>query len=366
MVPIIRENVVSCEGVLAEISSKLKNLGFICTCLVVLIHTPPGGGVVDRLVFQWVSSCWHGISMIAVPIFFVMSGMFVGAKTSQPDWYRKVVVSRIRTLVIPFLILNFLATVFFYAKHLLGLRYFGVTSSANVFSAYAVLDSLGLLPWGGGAVLGFWYIKVLFYLILASPLFVSIVRKGNFCTCLYFLILLLLWGLQMKYPISNPIYQRHLTLEFSFRSPLYFSIGLWLSLHMDLLLKRIKIGALLLLSGFSIVALIALFFMGNHDQLLRVFVMFLATISISIVIWSAVPNSCWPHFLVQNSFPVFATHGILLNILGCVSQRIPAFDNFGNGKMLFIFILTIVIGLLAAKVLKDQFPKFSAVIFGGR
>ena len=61
----------------SRLSVKLTNMGFLCSMLVVLIHT---GVLADRGSYLWwVSSLTgKGIATVAVPYFFLVSGFMLG------------------------------------------------------------------------------------------------------------------------------------------------------------------------------------------------------------------------------------------------------------------------------------------------
>lgn len=83
-----------------ELSDKIANMSFVCACLVVMIHTPFSVGTIDQFVKYWIGG---GVASAAVPIFFIISGFFLGQHINEDGWYGRAVKKRIRTLVIPFL-----------------------------------------------------------------------------------------------------------------------------------------------------------------------------------------------------------------------------------------------------------------------
>ena len=162
------------------LSSKLANMSFVLTCLVVLIHIPAAknGMLINDFVLRFIKGD-QGLSSIAVPLFFVISGFFLGRHIYEEGWYCKAIASRARTLVIPFFILNAIWFPIQLGVHYIGVLYFGAndTSPAMQISFYNIVRQLGMLPWGGNAVIGLWYVRSLFYLVVASPIFAYFIRK---------------------------------------------------------------------------------------------------------------------------------------------------------------------------------------------
>ena len=85
-----------------ETSRKIKNMSLLCAVLVVSIHVawphePP------LSVGWWMHQMFaQGISRIAVPFFFVISGFSLARHFDEEDWHRREVAKRVKTLLVPF------------------------------------------------------------------------------------------------------------------------------------------------------------------------------------------------------------------------------------------------------------------------
>ena len=113
------------------VSNKLRNISFICALLVVLIHVPSieNGLWLNDFALRWIK---NGLSMIAVPVFFVISGFLLGRHIDEQGWYAKAVKNRVRSLVIPFFVLNILYYPIFALFHYIGVKYFGADGSNRI------------------------------------------------------------------------------------------------------------------------------------------------------------------------------------------------------------------------------------------
>ena len=140
------------------LSNKFANMAILCAALVVIIHCrpcfEPGTGA------WWVKQMVEeGICLIAVPFFFTASGFFLAGRIGENEWYRRAIVKRMRTLVVPFVLWNIMFILF----------------SAGLdghfpSSIESWIDYLGLHPSRFPALSPLWYVRALCVLVLLSPL----------------------------------------------------------------------------------------------------------------------------------------------------------------------------------------------------
>ena len=83
-------------GLGMRLSNKIANMGFVCACLVVLIHSPMFGnvGFVTYLLKNF-------LVRIAVPAFFMISGFLLARHCGEEGWYCREVCKRVKTLLVP-------------------------------------------------------------------------------------------------------------------------------------------------------------------------------------------------------------------------------------------------------------------------
>ena len=347
------------------LSNKIANMSFVCACLVVLIHVPGErtGWFLNDFVYTWVK---HGLTLIAVPVFFIISGFFLGRHLDEVGWYQKAIKSRIRTLVIPFFALNLLWLPIFFVSHYIGVRYFGADDSnrAMDFTVMNILYWSGLLPWGGGCVVAIWYVRTLFYLVLLSPVLACFLRKGGFVQFLMPVLFLGAWCWQSRLDFDGTWLWEPMAFTFCFRCPLYFSIGMMLSRHNVFQLPPMYGIAV---APISICLLVCCILCPVPDQSVKTFMTFVTTISLAFALWSVIPSRVWPQVLVRNSFRIFVLHGMILYFLPMPFKVCGLWPRVHNWPVVVPFwVITIVASIVVAEILRHCVPKASAIVFGGR
>lgn len=113
--------------------------------------------------------------------------------------------------------------------HYIGVRYFGADGSYSImdFTFYNFIYGVGLIPWGVyDLVVGFWYIRALFYIVLLSPFLAWFIRKGKTVSGIWIITLLGLWCLQSRIHTTNAAFNEAMRYVFCLRCPLFFSIGM--------------------------------------------------------------------------------------------------------------------------------------------
>ena len=97
-----------------ETSRRLAVMGFLCACMIVLIHCTTRPSLDPNQWQWWVVNLFgaDGFCRIAVPYFFVASGFFLVGKIHEGGWYFTAVKKRIRTLLIPFVVWAFIGIAF--------------------------------------------------------------------------------------------------------------------------------------------------------------------------------------------------------------------------------------------------------------
>ena len=86
-----------------ELSNKIANMGIVCAFLVICIHATSAE---DANWWNWLIA--RGIGKIAVPFFFVAAGFFLAGHVGEDGWWKAAVMKRMRTLIVPLLLWNFI------------------------------------------------------------------------------------------------------------------------------------------------------------------------------------------------------------------------------------------------------------------
>ena len=341
----------------SERSQKIKNMSLLCAVLVVSIH-------IDWPYEHALSVGWwmyhlfaQGVSRIAVPYFFVVSGFFLAAHFDEEKWHRREIMKRIKTLLVPFLFWCAVAVIasvpLSIIADILAHRPFGT-------SIYFMHD----MNWFRCAGLDFtdfpihvplWYVRCLFLLLLTAPVFKYGIDRFGYAWLAATFSLNLLCN-----HIPNESVYHFFSRGFSLSGVFYFSIGVFLQ-RFPVKSGGRKCIVLCGLVGIGLLALKLVFvyhvwrFETCIGKLSLPFLMFSA--------WGVMTAFKLPQWLTSCSFPIFLMHTITIPYIGVAMKRIPigptiaAFVAFGS---------SIAISIAAAVILRRFFPRFANVIFGGR
>lgn len=306
------------------------------------------------------------MSGVAVPVFFIISGLLLGRHINEDGWYRRAVISRFKSLVIPFFALNLFWFPVKYTLHYIGVRYFGADGSDSImdFTFYNFIYGVGIIPWGGNVVVGLWYVRALFYIVLLSPFLAWFIRKGKIVSGFFILSLLGLWCLQSRIHTTNAALAGAMRYAFCLRGPLFFSIGMacaWyapsrLPKFSAMLFVPLAIGSLAFAKGqiFS-------------DPSISTLTTFISTTLLAFALWSITPSCKWPQYLTGNSFSIFVLHGMILYLLPLGMKAFGIWEKtLSQIGFLPIFALTVIIAILIAETTKKYLPCLAKVFFGGR
>lgn len=98
------EEIKDLMGIISDrASAKICAMAFVCACLVVAIHNGwkaeigTGAWWINNLIQQ-------GLARIAVPFFFVVSGYFLAAHFQEDEWWKRGVLKRVKTIVLPYFV----------------------------------------------------------------------------------------------------------------------------------------------------------------------------------------------------------------------------------------------------------------------
>lgn len=292
-----------------RLSRLISNLGFIAACLVVGIHV--AGGPVR---IPSVCGC-------AVPIFFAISGFLLAGSTEKHNWYCAALTKRVRTLLVPYLIICFGWWVVLFSLHTLAVKFAGANAESMVLSWRTPLDIFGLLFEGGPFAVGMWYIRALLILVVVSPLFVWAIKRSKITAWVTLIMAMILW-LCFKFGDwqLNSWWRYFVTLGVPPYAVSFFVLGLFLR------------------------------FEGGGWTFLRI-----------------IPDFTLPNWLVKNSFPLFVMHPMIIYMItfllkGC--HRLELLHSY-RGYVIG-WVLLIPVSCALAQFIKVKLPRIAEVVFGGR
>jgi surface polysaccharide O-acyltransferase-like enzyme len=337
-------------------SSKIRNLGIVCAFFVVLIHCRPQ--------FETGSFAWYvaqltenGVAEMAVPFFFVVSGLMLGRKlAAAAGSHGQEVRKRLKTLLVPYFVWNAL---FWVAQQLVPFALAALAGRAPGPCPIPTHLDFGLWYTGYPALSALWYVRALFLLVLVAPLLLLALEKTRGWALLP---LFVLYGVVCPYSPIPPSPLRHFARVglFPVLGVFYFSLGLavarglvdgrrvalnpWLSVAAGL-------GLLLLRAVMEHAAIPGGWYPGFF--------------SLPFLLWGAwklVPAGKWPDWLATNAFPVFLLHKFFLGF----AERAGLAPPRGLFAYFALACGAFALSLLVANAIRRLSPRCADFLFGGR
>lgn len=345
-------------------SRAIDRLRFPMAAAVVVLHYCMSLGLnatgpmrILRIVFQ------EGVCRLAVPCFFFISGyLFFNhlQNWSWDEWIRKIK-SRVRTLLLPYILWNIIALFAFWAyDNLHG-------SVASIFQQFQFYGGIRLF-WGivGGIPVGstvcpldgpLWFIRDLIYFVVLTPFIYLFIKWTKFYGVLTICILFL----AVRRAVPEGL--------------VFFIIGAYLQLSKKNIIQIVwpHRWCLSILSVLLLIATCALH--GYSDYWGRFIKFFFITCGIASVFcfasWDKDKIEVKPNqFLLLSSFFIFAAHDILILrkiARPLVALAIPADTVWGSIIALFVTpMLTIIICLGLFSLMQKFLPRTTGILTGNR
>lgn len=367
----------------ASLSEKLVGVSFLTACFVVVLHAYSnsllGAGPATDWFILFVG--WT-LPTFAVPIFFVISGYLFGVKSANgtaEGWYGKSVGKRVRTLLVPYFLwcTVFALTVIpfsVFGNHLAGRALTDNTCMKEpLWSVWNLFRIYGGDLNDGPACLPMWYIRNLFLLVLASPLFLAL-TANRWIGALYLAAAGTLFFVQPWLGTSS---SQLLETGLSLRGFLFFPLGLYLARHpvpgtRAFRLARAALPAVWL--GTCLAFVILRLHVGDDWQVAKL----LAAKSTNLLGVGAVWVLCdsMPGFrrmarhpVAKSSFFVYACHmGVLFTLMCERAQQLLMTHLHVPVAGIFLLRIAIPLGvsLVLAEAARRWFPRAYALLTGGR
>lgn len=338
------------------LSNKIANLGFVCACLVVPIHIvhPATGwaGWLDRIFAG-------GVSNVAVPMFFAISGYLLAGHMIG-DWWMREVRKRVTTLLIPFFIWNGIALLSgliipFYCDFRDGLT-LGTTFFAHVDWQRVVIGFFGMdftdVPFVGAL----WYIRSLMVFVLLSPMIKMLVDRFGWWWIGFSFVLFAGWRL-IECELPNVV-NGFFWYGFSLSGLLSFSVGIFLRTRESVVLGRFHITA------FAAISFVMLILSWQEVGIWRNVGRVMIIPTFGVLLWSIIPTVRFPKFLVSSAFPIYLMHQIVLGYLQSLPSIIPSPECLA-GYCVHVMVPILVSILLSVGIHRFS-PKCAGIIWGGR
>jgi len=347
-----------------SLSNKILNVSFLCTLLVVLIHCQSSGrGGVFHFVRDYIPGAFLNM---AVPTFFAISGFLLAGRCGEPHWYRDAIRKRIKTLLLPYVILNVLYYPIVWGVHAIAVSRFGANDDASIMtlSWRTPFDILGIPFFEGPAITPLWYIATLMYFVLFSFVLYSAMRRSRvhaIITVASTALIFTLWDLiSSVYSMPGPLC-RFLYFGFSLWGLVFFTMGtatrLWMS---ELPSGRVRLA-------FGCVGVVAALVLAPFDLCKDSVFYLVPTVLCMVGLFSVVPSRPWPTYLTANSFALYALHVPFIYFFSVVLKAVHVYDLTRTGFGLLAEYGVVIVGsVVIACVLRKLFPRTVNLCFGGR
>lgn len=348
------------------LSQKLKIASFLLMIMVVFLHSYNLDIKQNKpiLFFEkdlnWIIQNFisFGLTRIAVPLFFIISGyLFVyDKKTDLPAFVVKLK-KRISTLLIPYLFWT-----------LIGLLFYFILQSIPQIEPFFTKKLIRNYNWREllSAIINepipyqLWFLKDLIVMVFISPLLVFLVKKLNF---FFLLVIFLFWFLNQDSII--------LTSE----ALLFFSIGIYLSVFKpDLIEFKTGKASFFLFLWIVLLILKTFFALVIGVGFLDVILLKVSILVGIIAFWFNLDNYIkkivnYKIFIsgIEFSFFLYLFHEPLLTIIKKALFAVLSQNTYNSLIVYFIApIITILLSIFVGRILKSKLKRIYLFSTGGR
>lgn len=347
------------------LSQKIKNVSFLLMIMVVFLHSynidiKQSGKILHfEKDLNWIIQNFisNGVTRIAVPLFFIISGYLFVYKSdlTKKDFWNKIK-KRIRTLLVPYLFWT-----------LMGLLIYFVLQSfpqSQAFFTKELIKDYTFSKWINAIFYEpipyqLWFLRDLIIMVFLSPMIFYLVKKLNF---IYLIAVFVFWILNFDSVIltSEALLFFSLGMYFGFKKPQIFEI-------------KIKKGSLLIFLWIALLALKT--FAGFYDY--KKVELYLLKISILVGIvafWK-----CYDYLSINQrtvnllkkiswaSFFIYVFHEPAMTIIKKgIFYSLPKTPTTYFFVYLLAPLLVITLSILIAMVLKKNFNAVYQLITGAR
>lgn len=340
-----------------RISAKISAMSFLCALFVVLIHTRACDE--SGWIGYFVNFFNHGLCTIAVPFFFSVSGYFLMGHYGEDGWWQIAVVKRMKTLLIPFFIWNFLYFIFCNLLAVIQNIFHEIPVLQGVnLSSGALLKVIGMYPFSEPYLGPLWYVRGLLLFVFLSPLLLAAVRRFG----LFVVVVPWIVGYFTQPELSTDASKWQLLFRFMcpIMSLSYFLLGAYLRIN-GMSFRPLNRRIIIVVSLVIAVVFAALFACNRVGDFWRLgglikFRFFMEPFFL-FAVWGLMPAIELPRLCVGAAFPIYLMHKFVLTFMTVFMIWMP---------MGVKFILGALIPILVAMILRRFVPNVAYCVFGGR
>lgn len=335
-----------------ELSLRFKSMAFLCALMVVVIHSASNLGVPN----EWIAvAVRDGVCRVAVPFFFFASGFFLVGHVDEKNWWRKAVVSRCSSLLIPYMVFNVAYWI---------LRY--VTMGNLGFSFHDIFCALGFSPTCHPVCQPLWYVRALFILVFCSPVvlwLMAVLDRTLFTGSFLFLVFLLYGWLGAYEGVGggDNIFRKYFAIQGLF----YMSCGIMFrSGKIDVILRGRWQQVAVLFVGVGLMA--AKVFFHVQGNWWYVYLGWLSVPVLLIAVFNLLPTNLLPQTILACAFPIYLTHIFVLRAMSLGGKALGV----SYDANCWIWIMAVMsccgVTLGITYLLRRKAPCLNGVLWGNR
>lgn len=334
-----------------QFSNKLSYVNYVLSIFIVITHTycvdyADIGAVnsfQNKVIRCFLEIFQSHVCQTVVPTFFAISGYLFFRNFTINDLSRKWK-SRIKTLLIPYLLWNLIAFVFYYVISNIPITRGFLSMNPISLTVQSVLEGVLLHSF---TVL--WFVKVLMIFVIAAPAFYLLLKSKTVAVVVLFLF------------IAVGIFYPHKSINTALYTLAFYFLGAYMgTYHKTLVENKREKWQIVLISVLAVVTL----FLSNCCGSLSNYIFKIVWIVGIWCIFDMVDVYKKPPQYIKISFFMYCIHQFFIRIIEKVIWNI-----IPNGGIINIFLtvfMTIFVITLTAYGLKKFMPKLWKVLNGGR
>lgn len=324
------------------------------------------------------------IASIAVPLFFFISGFLLfKQKEFNAVIYKKKLLSRVKTLLIPYFLWNLVAIVWQAIRLMPVLSplfpgayktevHFSIIRIFNTFFDYTLQNGIFVSPIGYTMTelnnepypidIPLWYIRDLFLMVIISPIIYWFIRRFNVW---YITILGIAWCVKSAYLPNGGYISMLITALF------FFSWGGFHGINEINFVKEMKKFKFSIILYLPIAVLDTLSIYTPYNSYIHNIGIFIGLITV-VNIASQLLESGKVHtrdILINSTFFVFALHKLIIDdVAKVLFSLLHLPDNTFVMLLFYLFvpIITIAICISIYNIIHKSFPQICNILTGGR
>lgn len=342
-------------AVSVETSRKIAAFGLVCAFFVTMVHSGQPAPRDPALPEWWFFRMTAGVAgRLAVPFYFAVAGFFLARRAGEPDWWRRALAKRWRSIAVPYLWWLLLWDAFAVLLAVQGNWRTGAGAWTGLPAGWDALAFAGLHPFQEPFSVSLWFLRSLLLFVLASPVLFALLRRAGAgaLAALFALSVGCLAGILPAW--ADGLANRFVSVQ----GLSFFAAGAWLALSGARLPKGGPAAAAGV-AGFAGLAFSRWMLARGMAGAEAVHAFFLPAALLGA--WRAMPRVRWPGRLTDCTFAVYLLHVFVLRLL-----LVAVYGKTGCAVLLFKYLAGFGLSLAAALALKRFFPRFSSFAFGGR